>query len=347
VGPSQLALSWLRHYHLVDHFHFKLDLFELILINLSISAMKIIISSISSTLELMISDENYLNKIQFSILNLQELHESRHQSLNLHTFLNDLLLIIRRLLTNIDIQRWQSVIDGCIIRQCPWFKSLSFLSNNKPLYHSSSKIHHSIQPPPSSDHTYALNNEHISNETSNDSLLNYLDKNSTKDTYQFNNLHQIDTRKCQLCETLSDHISSNIGRLISFGIDQWVHVGCILPAYAKNLDQPPYILRNIRETVVRCQTRYICAICSKLGASVHCYENECYQRFHCDCIQKYYSTIDKNIQQQLNIKNGFLPNLTTLCLKHNGLKTINHIHRDSTDANNDEESKELPNNNSK
>ncbi|CAF3106168.1 unnamed protein product, partial [Rotaria sp. Silwood2] len=86
-------------------------------------------------------------------------------------------------------------------------------------------------------------------------------------------------RRRRICEKLSDHILSSIGRLISFGIDQWVHVGCILPAYAKNLDQPPYILRNIRETVQRCQTKYICAICSKLGASVHCNENECYQRF--------------------------------------------------------------------
>ena len=306
--------------------------------------MKCILSSISSILELIISDENDLNHIQFSILNLQQLHESRYQSLNLQTFLNDLLLIIRRLLTKIDIQRWQSVIDGIIIRQCPWFKSSSFLSNNKTLYHSSSKINHYIQPPPSTDHTYAFNNEHIINETSTDSLLNYLEKTPTNEKYQFNNLHETDTRKCQLCETISDHISSNIGRLIAFGIDQWVHVGCILPAYAKNLDQPPYILRNIRETVVRCQTKYTCAICSKLGASVHCYENECYQRFHCDCIQKYYSTIDKTIQQQLNIKNGFLPNLTTLCLKHNGMKTMNNHHRDSLDENNPDESKEILNN---
>ncbi|CAF4717032.1 unnamed protein product, partial [Rotaria sp. Silwood2] len=65
---------------------------------------------------------------------------------------------------------------------------------------------------------------------------------------------------------------------------------------------------------------------------------------HCDCIQKYYSTIDKNLQEQLNIKNGYLPNLTTLCLKHYGLKTINNIHRDSIDGINEDETKELSNN---
>jgi hypothetical protein len=237
-----------------------------------------------------------------------------------------------------EIQRWQSVLDGCILRQCPWFKSSSILSNNKSLQYSSSQL------PPSIDHTYAIKNDYILNQTSTDSLLNYLEKNLINEEKNFENLHQIDKRKCQLCETLSDHRLTNIGRLISFGINQWVHVGCILAAYAKNLDQPPYILRNIRETIIRCQTKYICALCSKLGASVHCYENECYQRFHCDCIQKYYSTIDKNHQQQINIKNGFLPNLTTLCLKHNGLKTMNNIHRESTEEINEEEIKENTNN---
>jgi hypothetical protein len=55
-------------------------------------------------------------------------------------------------------------------------------------------------------------------------------------------------------------------------------------------------------------------------------------------------TIDTDIQQQLNIKNGFLPNLTTLCLKHNGLKTINNIHRGSVDGANEDEPKESSNN---
>lgn len=287
---------------------------------------------------MIISNENQLNQIQIYITNLEQLYESRQQSLNLQTFLNHLLFIIRRVLNPNEIQRWQSVLDGCILRQCPWFKSSAILSNNKSLQYSSSQL------PPSIDHTYAIKNDYILNQTSTDSLLNYLEKNLINEEKNFENLHQIDKRKCQLCETLSDHRLTNIGRLISFGINQWVHVGCILAAYAKNLDQPPYILRNIRETIIRCQTKYICALCSKLGASVHCYENECYQRFHCDCIQKYYSTIDKNHQQQINIKNGFLPNLTTLCLKHNGLKTMNNIHRESTEEINEEEIKENTNN---
>lgn len=312
---------------------------------MSILAIQTVLSSILSTLQLIIYDENQLNKIQSSITNLQQLHESREQNLHLHTFLNDLLTIIRRLLPNNDIYRWQSALDGCIIRQCPWFKSSSLLSNNKLLNHSSSITpSHYFQAPPSIDHTYAFNNEHILPEKSTKSLLNYLDKDQTNDNDQFNNLHTIDARKCQICETLSDHIVTNIGRLISFGIDQWVHVGCILPAYAKNLDQPPYILRNIRETVHRCQAKYVCALCSKLGASVHCNENECYQRFHCQCIQKYYSTVDKTILEQLKIKNGYLPNLTTLCLRHNGLKAMNaNIKRESTDGVSGEETKENPN----
>ena len=314
------------------------------MIDISILAAKNILSSLSSTLQYVISNNNRLHKIQSYIANLQQLYEPHNQSLNLRGLFDDLLLIIRRVLTKIDICNWQSAIDGCIIRQCPWFKPSSLLCNNKNLNHASSIMNRYRLPAPSTDHTYALTNEHNLHDRSADLLLDCLDKNFNNGKNRFNNLHKIDTRKCQICETLSDHVSSNIGRLISFGMDQWVHVGCILPAYAKNLDQPPYILRNIRETVLRCQTKYICAICSELGASVHCYENECYQRFHCECIRKYYSTIDKSIQEQLNIKNGFLPNLTTLCLKHNGLKAKSNLHRISVDESNEDELKESLNN---
>lgn len=296
-------------------------------------AIKTIESNISSTFRLIINDEEKLNQIENYFLNLQQLHESHIQSLNLQIYLNDLLLIIQRFLPYNQIQSWQSVINGCIIRQCPWFKSSLFLSNKINSNQSCQFL------PPSNDHTYA-----IQNDLSTDTLFSYLENNFNNKNEEFQNFHTVDTRKCQLCDTLSDHNVTNIGRLISFGINQWVHVGCILAAYAKNLDQPPYILRNIRETIIRCQTKYTCAICSKLGASVHCNENECYQRFHCECIQKHYSTMDKTYLQQINIKNGFLPNLTTLCLKHNGLKTNNHIQRESIDGINEDESKEPSNN---
>jgi hypothetical protein len=57
-----------------------------------------------------------------------------------------------------------------------------------------------------------------------------------------------------------------------------------------------------------------------MGASVQCYENDCNLRFHCQCIDSYYSKIDRNLQEKLNIINGLLPNLTTLCLKHSKRK---------------------------
>ena len=309
--------------------------------------MQVILAKVSSILERMSMTEEHRTKVQSYLANLQQLHESRRQSFNLHAFLNDLLLLIRRLFTNHDLSRWQSAIDGCILCQCPWFKSPSFLSN-----HSSALPHRTLQPVPSTDHSYAFPSLSYHNEThrkkthfltNTDSLLRYLTENPTDPQDQFTNLHRTDQRKCQLCETMSDHNTSNIGRLISFGINQWVHVGCILPAYAKNLDQPPYILRNIRETVNRCQTKYVCALCARLGASVHCHEHECYQRFHFECIQKYYAAVEKTVQQQLNITHGFLPNLTTLCLRHNGLKASNKLHRDSVDTTNDEQAKENTN----
>jgi hypothetical protein len=249
-----------------------------------------------------------------------------------------------------DLNRWQSTINGCLLRQCPWFKSLSLMSNPMQSIDISNNTRRACQLLPSIDHSYAYSSRSFSPDYSRkktnvftsttDSLLHYLDETYSNLDNEFVNLHEIDLRKCQLCETYADHSSTTIGRLISFGINQWVHVGCILPAYAKNLDQPPYILRNIRETVLRCQTKYLCSICSKLGASVHCYENECYQRFHCNCIQKYYASMNKQHQQQLNITNGFLPNLTTLCLKHNQSKIIHKQHRNSADTNTDEQNKD-------
>ncbi|CAF3195602.1 unnamed protein product [Rotaria sp. Silwood2] len=290
------------------------------------------IASVTSTLQIMISEEYRLNNMKHYMSNLQQLHQSRNQSLNLHAFINDLLIIVQRLLDNLDSRQWQAAINNCINVQCPWFKSSNLSSNNKTLFCSTTNtsINHSnillnrCLILPSIDHTYSLNNERLLFQsnlyknnllTSSDSLLRYMD-NKLENTYSFNNLYQIDTRLCQLCQIYADNFSSNISRLISIGINQWVHIGCILPAYSKILDQSPYILHNIHETINRCQTKYKCDLCLKMGATVQCYENDCNARFHCQCIEIYYSKIDRNLQQKLNIINGLLPNLTTLCLKH-------------------------------
>ncbi|CAF0988366.1 unnamed protein product [Didymodactylos carnosus] len=285
------------------------------------------------------------NSPQRYLCRLQQLHESRGQSLNLHAFLNDLLIIVQRLLAQINIRRWQAAIDGCIVRQCPWFKTT--FNNNQQLYYSidSSSNHHSpLLPPPTQDHNYSLTNENYlmnlsSNYTSSESLIKYIDQDNT--TYgDFTNLYQLDTRKCELCQTYSDRLSPpNIGRLISIGFKQWVHVGCILAAYSSQklspLDEPPYILRNIKDIIKQCQSKYTCHMCHKQGATVMCCEQDCNIRYHCDCIQKHYAQ-----QQQipsLNLVNGTLANLQTYCIKHykkmNGETTTNdQIERISTET---------------
>ena len=313
------------------------------LLDSKLRTMRMIQTNLISILKRIFNDENSWQKLHSSLIHLEQLHESRQRSFNLHAFLNDVLILVRTSFSSNELHRWQAVIDGCILRQCPWFKSSSFLSN------SSTSIVRPSAPLPSLEHDYASQMQSKPNESHrkkhqfallSDSLLDFLDEHKFVPHYSFENIYETDQRKCQLCETFSDHPSLNVGRLIPIGLSQWVHVGCILPAYAKNLDQPPYILRNIRETVARCQTKYVCALCSKLGASVHCHENECYQRFHCQCIQKYYSNVDPQVQQNLRITNGFLPNLTTYCLRHNGLRASNKAHRDSADVNQDEQSKE-------
>ncbi|CAF1339935.1 unnamed protein product, partial [Didymodactylos carnosus] len=123
----------------------------------------------------------------------------------------------------------------------------------------------------------------------------------------------------------SDHLSQlNIGRLISIGFKQWVHVGCILAAYSSqtsqqqstSLDDPPYILRNIKELIKQCQSKYTCHLCHKQGASVVCCERDCSTRYHCDCIQKYYAQQQQQQMSQLNLVNGTLASLQTYCVKH-------------------------------
>lgn len=311
--------------------------------NMFFLVMKNTIASVTSTLQIMISEEERVDNMKRYMSSLQQLHQSLNQSLNLHAFINDLFIIIQRLLDNLDNRQWQAAIDNCIINQCPWFKSSN--NNNKILFcsttntslsHSNFLINRCFQSP-SIDHTYSLNNERILFQsnlyknnllTSTDSLLRYINNKHEK-FHSFENLFQIDTRICSLCQTYADNSSSNISRLISYGINQWVHVGCILPAYSKLLDQPPYILHNIHKTINDCQTKFKCDICFKMGASVQCCINNCNAHFHCQCIEIYYSKFDRNIQEKLNIISGLLPNLTTLCLKHNQKQLKNEYEMNS------------------
>ena len=84
--------------------------------------VKSTIANVVSTLQIMISEENRLNDMKRYMSNLQQLHQSRNQSLNLHAFINDLLIIVQRLLDTLDHRQWQAAIDNCIMSQCPWFK---------------------------------------------------------------------------------------------------------------------------------------------------------------------------------------------------------------------------------
>ncbi|CAF5154405.1 unnamed protein product, partial [Rotaria sp. Silwood1] len=64
--------------------------------------VKNIITSITSTLQIMIAEENRLNNMKHYMSKLQQLHQSCNQSLNLHAFINDLLIIVQHLLDNFD-----------------------------------------------------------------------------------------------------------------------------------------------------------------------------------------------------------------------------------------------------
>jgi hypothetical protein len=294
----------------------------------------------------MISEESRLHAMKRYLSNLQQLHQSRNRSLNLHAFLNDLLIVVQRLLDNRDSRQWQAAIDNCLNQHCPWFKASNLSSSNRPLLCSSvhpSTAHANVVPSrclvsPSADHSYALNNDRLffqSNSdkknllTSTDSLLRYIEnKLDERDTFE--NLCQIDTRICQLCQSYAEHYSTTIARLISIGVNQWVHIGCLLPAYSKTLENPPYILHKVREVINRCQTKLKCDRCSQMGASVQCYEDNCHTYYHCLCIEEYYLKFDRSLQEKWGMVNGLLPNLATLCVKHSMAKRKNES--DGTDG---------------
>ena len=291
------------------------------------------ITSVSSILHILLSEESRLSDLHRYMSNLQQLHQSLDRSLNLHAFLNDLLIVVQYFLHHLDPCRWQAAIDACLARHCPWFQSTSFSSKSKTLICSSSMtssssptvFHHRCSTNPSLDHTYSLTQDRLRSQAnisqshllnSSDSLLNFIDQQMGEKS-SWENLHQLDTRLCQLCQTYADQVSPNISRLIPIGLNQWVHVGCILPAYAKTLARPPYVLRQIHSMILRCQKNFTCDLCSKVGASVQCYIVDCPARFHCHCLEQYYATLNSSVQERWKMFHGLLPNLTTLCSKHN------------------------------
>ena len=271
-----------------------------------------------STLKILITTHETL---LISTSNLEQLHLSRHQSLNLHSFITDLFILVQHLLIHLDSRQWQAAIFHCIQTVCPWFQISTLYSSNQTTLLSSSTNNFSLsnqpivshcQPYPSVDHTYSLGQDRLLSQsnrflTSKDSLLCFL--NQTNSTKHFDNFFALDTRICELCQTYADHLSTNISRLISTGFNQWTHIGCILPMYSKSIQQHPLIIKNL-------SMKYSCDICRQINACVQCFIKDCQAHFHVQCIDEYYQKLPKDFQDHCQIIHGLLPNLTTFCPKH-------------------------------
>ena len=284
------------------------------------------IRDLTSILVIMISNETRFLHLQRSLSNLEQLHQSLNQSLNLHAYLNDLIILIQEYLSHLPTTQWQAAIETCLSRHCPWFQWKSSLLTNTTLISSSiescpstSSSIHSCIPWPSIDHSYAVTGEHLRSKfvryqmnllTSKNSLLKYLDESSSS---SWSNLHQIDTRQCQLCHNYSDQCWSNLSRLVPIGLNQWIHLNCLLPIYVKSHPQSsPMILTNIHSMIEQCQMKFSCDLCSKFNATIQCFVKNCSTRFHSSCLEQYYSKHAGHSQ----ICRGLLPNLMTLCPKH-------------------------------
>ncbi|KAI6645989.1 Histone-lysine N-methyltransferase MLL3 [Oopsacas minuta] len=88
-----------------------------------------------------------------------------------------------------------------------------------------------------------------------------------------------DERACVLCTEVSDRDSKEQGRLVTSGIDEWIHAGCAIwsdGVYASK----DGLLENVTQTIEKCSNN-TCAHCNKPKASIICFS--CTKYYHLPC----------------------------------------------------------------
>lgn len=96
--------------------------------------METTIRSIASILFIMIADESLWNDLQMHLANLEQLHRSLDRCINLHAFLNDLLIHVQSYFQHLDVSQMQPAIEQCLTQHRSWYK-MNFVSStsNKTL----------------------------------------------------------------------------------------------------------------------------------------------------------------------------------------------------------------------
>lgn len=90
-----------------------------------------------------------------------------------------------------------------------------------------------------------------------------------------------DTRKCLLCGLLRDAEPTEAGRLLTCGLDEWVHVNCGLWS-AEVFEDDEGRLQNVQVAISRGK-QMKCEHCGEVGATVGCCEPRCPMNYHFMC----------------------------------------------------------------
>ncbi|KAL5494454.1 hypothetical protein EMCRGX_G015790 [Ephydatia muelleri] len=94
----------------------------------------------------------------------------------------------------------------------------------------------------------------------------------------------MDTRQCLLCTRQGDFDEGAAGRLIPYGLDEWVHTNCAIWS-AEAYEEFSGVLRCLHTAASR-GLRLRCDICHELGATVGCCTSWCTANFHFQCARE-------------------------------------------------------------
>ncbi|XP_054270577.1 histone-lysine N-methyltransferase trithorax-like [Macrosteles quadrilineatus] len=102
--------------------------------------------------------------------------------------------------------------------------------------------------------------------------------------YYYNLDKSVDNRMCVLCKQLGEGKTTEEGRLLYCGQNDWVHTNCALWS-SEVFEEIDGSLQNVQSAVSR--SRHIrCSHCSKKGASVGCCNRTCPEAYHFPCARE-------------------------------------------------------------
>eukprot|EP00794_Sanderia_malayensis_P011403 gene11403-12590_t len=90
-----------------------------------------------------------------------------------------------------------------------------------------------------------------------------------------------DDRRCLLCSQYGDEPQNDAGRILSAGVNDWVHVNCALWS-AEVYENESGLLQDVHAAIARGQ-KLRCSLCQQWGATVGCCAANCPSNYHFMC----------------------------------------------------------------